>query len=96
MQKNMTVMVTVMRVKDNDKKYTLDSLDGDFGKFLLLEDELVQLLIPKNLINLHLDEGDIVEIIKINDTYKITLLQGETEVATEKVSSLLEKLRNKK
>ncbi|MEK5215616.1 hypothetical protein [Psychrobacillus sp. FSL H8-0487] len=81
---------------DNDKKYTLDSLDGDFGKFLLLEDELVQLLIPKNLINLHLDEGDIVEIIKINETYKITLLQGETDDATEKVSSLLEKLRNNK
>ncbi|SFQ06626.1 hypothetical protein SAMN05421670_0807 [Psychrobacillus psychrotolerans] len=77
-------------------KYTLDSLDGDFGKFLLLEDELVQLLIPKNLINLHLDEGDIVEIIKINETYKITLLQGETDDATEKVSSLLEKLRNNK
>ncbi|MFZ0577585.1 MAG: hypothetical protein WAM41_08740 [Psychrobacillus psychrotolerans] len=56
----------------------------------------MQLLIPKNLINLHLDEGDIVEIIKINETYKITLLQGETDDATEKVSSLLEKLRNNK
>ncbi|MEK4083785.1 DUF3006 family protein [Psychrobacillus sp. FSL K6-1415] len=77
------------------KKYTLDSLDADFGTFLLREDESVQLLIPKNLINVHLHEGDIVEIIKTNENYKITLLQCETEEAMAKVSSLLEQLRNK-
>ncbi|WP_419957195.1 DUF3006 family protein [Psychrobacillus psychrotolerans] len=77
------------------KIYTLDSLDTDFGTFLLREDESVQLLIPKNLINVQLHEGDIVKIIKTKENYKITLLQDETEYATEKVSSLLDKLRNK-
>lgn len=95
MQKNMMVTVTVMRVSDNAKKYTLDSLDTDFGTFLLREDETVQLLIPKNLINVHLHEGDIVEIIKTKENYKITLLQDETECASKKVSGLLDKLRNK-
>lgn len=77
------------------KVYTLDCFYDIFGVFLLREDESQQLLISKKYIDDTIKEGDIVEVIKTNELYDITLLQRETENTKAKVSSLLEELRNK-
>lgn len=77
------------------KVYTLDRYDDFFGVFLLCEHESEQLLIPKKLIDVTHQEGDIVEILKTKKDFEITLLQTETEDAIGRVSSLLEQLRNK-
>lgn len=79
-----------------DKKvYILDRYDEFFGVFLLRTDESQQILIPKKIINVSIQEGDIVEVLKTNEDYEITLLRSETEDAKDKVNSLLDKLRNK-
>lgn len=79
-----------------DKKvYILDRYDDFFGVFLLRTDESQQILIPKKIINVSIQEGDIVEVLKTNEDYEITLLRSETEDAKDKVNSLLDKLRNK-
>ncbi len=79
-----------------DKKvYILDRYDDFFGVFLLRTDESQQILIPKKIINVSIQEGDFVEVLKTNEDYEITLLRSETEDAKDKVNSLLDKLRNK-
>lgn len=76
------------------RMYTLDRYDDFFGVFLLREDESEQLLIPKNLIDTPIKEGDIVEIQKMEDNYDIVPLKEKTEQAKDRVSSLLDQLKN--
>ena len=75
------------------KTYTLDRFDDFFGVFLLRSDESEQLLIPSDLIDSSITEGDIVEIQKTDGDYEIVLLKEETQHAKDRVSSLLEQLK---
>ena len=79
-----------------NNKYILDRIDNFFSVFLQREDESKQLLIPKSMIKVLLEEGDIVEIEKNELGYEISVLKEETVDMRDKVSSLLEKLKNKK
>lgn len=76
-------------------KYTLDRVDDFFAVFLSKADETKRLLVSKNLIKVPLREGDLVEIDKSEIGYEIKVLKEETEATREKVSSLLEKIKNK-
>lgn len=76
-------------------KYTLDRFDDFFAVFLQKEDETKQLLVPKNMIEVPLQEGDIVEIEKTETGYEINVLKDETEITRNKLNTLLEKLKNK-
>jgi hypothetical protein len=55
-----------------------------------------QLLIPVTEINVEIAEGGIVLISEVNSVYEFEILVEETENMRDKVSSLLEKLENKK
>jgi len=77
-------------------KYTLDRIDDGQYVFLQHTNEEKQLLIPENEVTSGIAEGDIVLISKENSNYKFELLNEETDDMKNKVSSLLEKLKNKK
>lgn len=77
-------------------KYTLDRIDDGFYVFLKREDESEQLLVPLEEVEVKLNEGDIVEIETNESGYQFNVLIEETADMKEKVSSLLEKLKNKK
>lgn len=78
------------------KKYTLDQITDGQYVFLERPEEINQLLIPEGEITEKLSEGDIVEIKKNGSVYEINTLKEETEDMHDKVSALLEKLKNKK
>ena len=77
-------------------KYTLDKIEDGQYVFLEHENEENQLLIPATEINVEIAEGSIVLISKVDSNYKFEVLIEETEDMRDKVSSLLEKLKNKK
>ena len=87
-------MVMVMRA--NKVKYTLDRIEEGQYVFLKHPDEENQLLIPANEVTGEIFEGDIVLISRLENGYEIEALIEETEDMKEKVSNLLEKLKNKK
>ncbi|WP_060210294.1 DUF3006 domain-containing protein [Sporosarcina koreensis] len=74
-------------------KYTLDRIENKMYVLLDYPNEEKQLLIPVNKYNGELAEGDIVVIE--NDMI-VEVLEQETQDMKKKVSSLLEKLKNKK
>lgn len=78
-----------------NKTYTLDRIEDFFGVFLLKGNESERLLIPKSMIKIPLQEGDIVEIQKLDYGYEINILGEETKVMKDKVNTLLEKLKSK-
>lgn len=78
------------------KKYTLDQITDGQYVFLEYPEEVNQLIIPEGEITKKLSEGDIVNIAKSDSRYEINVLKEETKITKEKVSSLLEKLKNKK
>ena len=78
------------------KKYTLDQISDGQYVFLEYPDEVNQVNITENEINKKLSEGDIVSITKVDAKYEIEVLEEETTDMKDKVSSLLEKLKNKK
>lgn len=78
-----------------NKKYTLDRIEDFFGVFLLKGYESERLLIPKSMIKIPLQEGDIVEIQKLDYGYEINVLKEETKDMKDKVNTLLEKLKSK-
>ncbi|WP_342505592.1 DUF3006 family protein [Sporosarcina sp. FSL K6-2383] len=78
------------------KKYTLDKIEDSQYVFLEHPEEINQLLIPKEEITVEISEGDIVLIEETESGYTIELQKEETENTREKVSNLLEKLKNKK
>jgi len=77
-------------------KYTLDRIED--GKYVFLEypNEEDHLLIQKNEVPVEVTEGDIVLISKVDSVYEFEVLIEETEDMRDKVSNLLEKLKNKK
>lgn len=77
-------------------KYTLERIDDGFYVFLKRDDESEQLIIPLEEVEVKLNEGDIVEIETNESGYQFNILIEETADMKEKVSSLLQKLKNKK
>jgi len=80
----------------NKDKYTLDRIEE--GQYVFLEhpNEENQLLIPTTEINVKIAEGSIVLISSSESGYEFEVLIEETQDMKEKVSSLLQKLKNKK
>ncbi|WP_342538312.1 DUF3006 family protein [Sporosarcina sp. FSL K6-1540] len=77
-------------------KYTLDQITDGQYVFLEHENEENQLLIPAAEINVEIAEGAIVLISEVDSGYEFEVLIEETEDMRDKVSNLLEKLKNKK
>ena len=77
-------------------KYTLDRYEGDYAIFLMAENETITKIIHRSELNIELAEGDIVLIDDEQTPIHITLLQEETAAKREKISNMIEKLRNRK
>lgn len=69
-------------------KVTLDRIEGSTAVLLLRDEESIKLDIPLFLLPSGSKEGDILDISIVRD-------DQETEEAKERVSALLEKLKNK-
>lgn len=69
-------------------KFTLDRIEDSTAVLLLRDDESIKFNIPFCLLPQESKEGDILDI-------SITRDVQETEDAKERVSALLEKLKNK-
>ncbi|MFZ2499485.1 MAG: DUF3006 domain-containing protein [Methanosarcina sp.] len=69
-------------------KVTLDRIEEDIAVLLLRDEESVKIDIPLFLLPPKSKEGDILNISIVRDVQ-------ETEAAKERVSTLLEKLKNK-
>jgi hypothetical protein len=69
-------------------KVTLDRIEEDIVVLLLRDEESVKIDIPLFLLPPKSKEGDILNISIVRDV-------KETEAAKERVSTLLEKLKNK-
>ena len=69
-------------------KVTVDRFEGETAVLLVRPDENQQILFPRELLP-GVEEGDILEITATRDI-------RETEEARQRVSSLIEKLRQKR
>lgn len=69
-------------------KVTLDRIEEDIAVMLVRDEETVKIYIPLFLLPVESKEGDILDITIVKDV-------KETEDTKERVSSLLEKLKNK-
>lgn len=69
-------------------KFTLDRIEDSTAVLLLRDDESIKLNIPLFLLPPESREGDILNLSIVRD-------DQETEAAKERVSALLEKLKNK-
>ena len=69
-------------------KVTLDRIEEGTAVLLIRDDETVKINIPLFLLPAESKEGDILDITIVRN-------RQETEDAKERVSSLLEKLKNK-
>jgi hypothetical protein len=69
-------------------KVTIDRIEKDFAVLLVRDEERIKINIPFFLLPTGSKEGDILDIAITRDVQ-------ETEAAKERVSSLLEKLKNK-
>ena len=78
-----------------NKTYTLDRIEDFFVVFLLKGKESEKLIIPKNMIKIPFQEGNIVEIQKLDYGYEINILEEETKNMKDKINTLLEKLKSK-
>lgn len=76
-------------------KYTLDRITEGQCVFLKHPEEEIELIVPLANIDVKLAEGDIVLIESVNDEWSVKVLKEETEDMKQKVSNLLEKLKNK-
>ncbi|MGM9950477.1 MAG: DUF3006 domain-containing protein [Lysinibacillus sp.] len=75
--------------------YTLDRFEADYAIFLKRPNETEQLLIHRDDIRVPVKEGDIVSIKDDGESYEIKVLAEETEAAKDRVSHLLNQLRQK-
>ncbi|WP_166462481.1 hypothetical protein [Psychrobacillus vulpis] len=57
------------------KKYIFYQNDDLFGIFTKKEDATERLFIPKRMINISLQKGDIVEIVRMDNGYQISILK---------------------
>ncbi|KKG08718.1 MULTISPECIES: DUF3006 domain-containing protein [unclassified Methanosarcina] len=69
-------------------KVTLDRIEGSTAVLLLRDEESIKIDIPLFLLPLESREGDILNFSIVRDSQ-------ETEAAKERVSTLLDKLKNK-
>ena len=69
-------------------KVTLDRIEGSIAVLLLRDEESIKIDIPFLLLPPESREGDILDISIARDTQ-------ETEASKERVSALLDKLKNK-
>ena len=69
-------------------KVTLDRIEKGIAVLLVRDEEVVKINVPLFLLPVGSKEGDILDIAITRDVQ-------ETEATKERVSSLLEKLRNK-
>ncbi|WP_292387617.1 DUF3006 domain-containing protein [Methanosarcina sp. UBA5] len=69
-------------------KVTLDRIEDDIAVLLVRDEEKIKINIPVFLLPLESKEGDILDITIARNVQ-------ETEDAKERVSNLLEKLKNK-
>ena len=76
------------RDKMESFKVTLDRIRGSIAVLLLRDEESVKINVPLFLLPPESKEGDILNISIVRDVQ-------ETEAAKERVSTLLEKLKNK-
>ena len=76
-------------------KYTLNRYEGDYAIFLMANDETVQKIIHRTEMNVEVAEGDIV-LISEEPIIQITPLVEETAAQKQKISALIEKLKNRK
>jgi hypothetical protein len=70
-------------------KVTLDRIEENIAVLLVRDEEIVKINIPLFLLPAESKEGDILDIVITKDVQ-------DTEASKERVSSLLEKLKNKK
>jgi len=75
-------------MKMGNFKVTLDRIEEGTAVLLVRDEEVVKINIPLFLLPVGSKEGDILDIAITRDVQ-------ETEATKERVSSLLEKLRNK-
>jgi hypothetical protein len=75
-------------MKMKNFKVTLDRIEENIAVLLVRDEEKIKINIPLCLLPLGSKEGDILDITIVRDVQ-------EAEDAKERVSSLLEKLRNK-
>lgn len=68
-------------------KVTVDRFEGEIAVLLVRPEETQQILVPRELLP-GVAEGDLLEITVRKE-------EGETEEARERVSSLIEKLKQK-
>ncbi|SDO10338.1 Protein of unknown function [Psychrobacillus sp. OK028] len=80
----------------NSNKYTLDRFEGDFAVFLKYPNEKESIQIHCSKLNAQLNQGDIVNISSKEDKYEIELLIEETTNQKQRISQLLEQLKNRK
>lgn len=79
----------------NSNKYTLDRFEGDYAVFLKYPNETESLLVRSSELNDKVKKGDIVNISVKEDKYKIEPLVEETMNQKERISQLLEQLKNR-
>ncbi|AFV25178.1 hypothetical protein Mpsy_2979 [Methanolobus psychrophilus R15] len=70
-------------------KVSLDRVEGDIAVLLVRDEESIKIDFPLSLLPDSSREGDILDISILRD-------EKETEDAKKRVSSLIEKLKNKK
>lgn len=86
----------MMAMPANKVKYTLDKIEDNQYVFLEYPDEENAIWVPVDKYTGELAEGTIVSIVRTDSEVTIDILDEETEITREKVTSLLEKLKNKK
>lgn len=74
---------------NNNFKVSLDRVEGNIAVLLVRDEESIKIDIPTSLLPAGSKEGDILDINIVKD-------EKESEDAKERVSSLLDKLKNKK
>ena len=77
------------------KKYTLDRFEGDYAIFLQRPEETKQLLIHRADLATEVKQGDIVSIHDNGQTYEVKVLNEETVSQKDRISNLMQQLRDK-
>jgi hypothetical protein len=76
-------------------KYTIDQIENDQALLLWREDESVSYVKPVTIFPFGVNEGDIINVTKVENDLKFSLLKEETDKARKQAEDLLNKLINK-
>lgn len=80
----------------NFNKYTLDRFEGDYAIFLKRPEEIEQLIVHRTAITVPVKQGDIVRIQDDGQKYMIEVLPDETASQKERITNLMQQLRERK